>query len=91
MLDKRRVSDVGPEQTKLIERLFGDPNRRLHNLSIFAGERRCTAEELCAEINKAMDAVANGTAVASKHPVESDVPQTDVRDFVRTLGQLTHD
>lgn len=56
------MSPNGSEQTRLMDRLFNDPTRKLLNFSITPGEQRCTAEELCAEINSAMDQVDSGRA-----------------------------
>jgi hypothetical protein len=80
---------MGPEQTRLIDRLCNDPERRLLHFNIFPGERAhlCTSEELCAEINSALDQVENGTAVGSSHPVELGVEPIDVREFVRNLSK----
>lgn len=74
---------MGPEEAKLMEHLFGDPTRRLRNLNVFAGERRCTREELCREINKGIEAKLNGTAIGSKHPTESGIVPIDVREWVK--------
>lgn len=48
---------VGIEQERLKKRLFEDPSRKLLNFGITPGDNPFTAEELCGEINKAMDQV----------------------------------
>lgn len=76
----------GPEQKRLMDRLFGDPTRRCLNFNIFPGERahECTAEELCAEINKALDQVESGEA-APGPPASSGVEPRDVREWLKEL------
>ena len=59
---------MGPEQKRLIDRRCNDPHRRLVNFNIFPGERQCTAEELCAELNSAFDQVDSGASVPSAIP-----------------------
>lgn len=54
--------EEGPEYKRLIDRLFNNPNYKLCNFSITPGERHCTAEELCAEVNKALDQIERGEA-----------------------------
>jgi hypothetical protein len=78
---------MGPEQTRLMDRLFGDPDRRCLNFNIFPSERahECTAEELCAEINKAFDQVESGEAQPTKDPVDSGVEPRDVREWLKEL------
>lgn len=73
---------MGPEQARLIDRLCNDPNRKLVNFDIFPGEQKCTAEELCAEINRALDQVENGTAIPGP-PFCSQQEPIDVRELVR--------
>lgn len=51
---------MGPEQEKLMARLFDDPNRRTRNFHISPGTRRATAEEICGQINSALDQIARG-------------------------------
>jgi hypothetical protein len=46
---------MGPEQQRLMDRLFNDPTRKLLNFKITPGDKPSTKEELCAEINKALD------------------------------------
>lgn len=74
---------MGLEQTRLMARLFDDPKRRIRNFSVTPGDGQFTAEQLCEQINKALDDVANGTATASPHPAESDAEPIDVREFVK--------
>lgn len=51
---------MGPEQTRLMDRLFNDPTRKLVNFNIFPGDKPATAEQICAEVNKAMDQMERG-------------------------------
>ena len=53
---------MGPEQKRLMDRLFNDPTRKTLNFNITPGERRVSAEELCAELNKAFDEIESGRA-----------------------------
>jgi hypothetical protein len=53
---------MGPEQTRLMDRLFNDPTYKLRNFHVTRGEKPCTAEEICGEINKALDEVESGRA-----------------------------
>ena len=78
---------MGPEQKRLIDRLCNDPHRRLVNFNIFPGERQCTAEELCAELNSAFDQVDSGASVPSAHPVESGIEPVDVREWLKTVTE----
>ena len=48
---------MGPEQKRLMDRLFNDPTRRLRNFHITPGDKPATAEEICAEVNKGIDEV----------------------------------
>jgi hypothetical protein len=80
-------SEIGPEQKRLTERLFGDPNRQTRNFNIFPGERRCTPEELCREINSALDQIENGTAEMVEYPPDSEVEPIDVLEFVAKMDQ----
>ncbi|WP_036048665.1 hypothetical protein [Bradyrhizobium sp. Tv2a-2] len=74
---------MGPEQKRLQDRLFGDPNRKLVNFKITRGDKPATAEEICAEINKAMDEIESGRA--TEGPVMSERPKVDVRKLVADL------
>ncbi|HZS57580.1 MAG TPA: hypothetical protein VFA65_24480 [Bryobacteraceae bacterium] len=80
---------MGPEQTRLIDRLCNDPERKLLNFNIFPGDRRCTPEELCAEVNKALDQIERGNyeEVRYDFPEKSGVEPIDVREFVRNLPE----
>jgi len=53
---------MGPQQERLMKRLFDDPNRKIRNFDIYPGTRQATAEEICEQINKAMDEVERGEA-----------------------------
>lgn len=78
---------MGPEQKRLMDRLFNDPTRKLRNFSITPGDKPCTAEQLCAEINKAMDEVERRIASGDlgDNPPLSGRPKIDVRDLVAKL------
>lgn len=85
----------GPEQKRLMDRLFGDPARRCLNFNIFPGERahECSAEELCAEINKALDQVESGEAVPGPHiTLESPMNAAEKLDNLKLawVRQLIH-
>ena len=65
---------MGPEQQRLMDRLFNDPaGEVVRNFKITPGDKSCTREELCAEVNKAMDEVERRStlseliAEAAKH------------------------
>lgn len=73
------------EQERLIDRLFNNPQRKLLNFSIFRGEKPCTAEELCAAINSALDQVENGTGVEG-FP-ETGLKRKTVDEIVAELKQ----
>jgi hypothetical protein len=78
---------MGPEQQRLMDRLFGDPTRRARNFKITPGDQPCTKEELCAEINKAMDEVERRRAAGDRGdgPVRTKKPPRNVADIVREL------
>lgn len=46
---------MGPEQERLMKRLFENPDRKLINLKLFRGDKPATAEQICAELNKMLD------------------------------------
>lgn len=64
---------MGPEQEKLMSRLFDDPNRKLVNFNIFRGDKPASAEQLCAEVNKAMDEVARIEALPIEEQMRIDI------------------
>lgn len=72
---------MGPEQQRLMDRLFGDPTRKLLNFKITPGERRVTAEELCRELNKAFDDIESGQ-VKEAGPIDSGMPRVDVNEWL---------
>jgi hypothetical protein len=78
---------MGPEQQRLMDRLFNDPTRKLRNFKITPGDGAFTKEELCAEINKAMDEVARRRAAGDKGdgPVRTKKAPVDVRELVKNL------
>lgn len=51
---------MGPEQKRLMDRLFNDPKRKLINFNIFPGDKPATAEQICEQVNLAMDALEKG-------------------------------
>lgn len=79
---------MGPEQQRLMDRLFKDPTRKLRNFHITRAYTPCTAEELSAEINKAMDQVEHRKAVGDfgDGAVKTGRPQVNVRRLVEELG-----
>lgn len=50
----------------LKDRLFGDPDFRTTNISIFPGTKPATPEQIAGEINKAMDQLAANPELASE-------------------------
>lgn len=54
----------GPEENKLMARLFDDPKKKILNFHVSWGPKAhlCTREELCAELNKSFDQIEDGTA-----------------------------
>lgn len=48
---------MGPEQSRLLERLFSDPTLKLRNFKFTVGDGSPTPEMLCREINKALDEI----------------------------------
>ena len=71
---------MGPEQKRLTDRLFNDPERRTLNFKITPGERRVSSEELCAEINKALDDIESGNA-EEVGPIDSGLEPFDTRNW----------
>lgn len=49
---------------RLVERLYGDPNKRTTHFNVFPGPRwnELTVEERAKTINDALDSIENGTA-----------------------------
>jgi hypothetical protein len=79
---------MGPEQTKLMDRLFGDPSRKLVNFKFTRGDKPATAEEICEQMNKAFEDLERRRAsgeLGDGLPVRSNKPPTDVREFVANL------
>lgn len=73
-----------PEQYRLRERLFGYPNRRLLNFQITRGDGPATTEEICGELNRAMDEREAGRLVATG-PARCRKPPVNVRELVAGL------
>lgn len=75
---------MGPEQKRLMDRLFNDPTRKLRNFSVTPGDKPCTPEELCGEINKAMDEIERRRAAGelSDSPPMSGRPRVNLRDLL---------
>ena len=74
----------GPEMKRLLARLFGDPRRKLLNLSITRGDGPATPEDIAREMNRAMDQVERGEARISTTFEDSREP-VNVRDFLARL------
>lgn len=64
------------EKEKLIDRLFNDPKRKLLNFHITRGPEPCTAEELCAAINHALD---HAQIFEGSVDFDDDCPKSDIR------------
>lgn len=63
-IEDTRGEDHGPEMTRLLDRLYGDPNKRTMNFNIFPGPLwdTLTMEERAKTLNDAMDSVEDGSA-----------------------------
>ena len=48
-----------------MDRLFNDPTRKLLNFNITPGDKPATAEQICGEVNRAMDEVERRRAALS--------------------------
>lgn len=61
--------------------MFGDPARKTLNFSVFPGDHAASAEEIAAEVNKALDRIAVGDFDVGEldTPPHSGRPQVDVR------------
>jgi hypothetical protein len=75
---------MGPEQQRLMDRLFSDPTRKLRNFSITPGDKPSTPEEICAEVNKAMDEVERRKAAGDT----GDGPTRSKKTPVNVRGLL---
>jgi hypothetical protein len=75
---------IGPEQNRLIDRLFNDPSRKLLNFKITPGDKPCTTEELCGSINSSMDEVERRRAAGDKGdgPVKTGKPRISLRELI---------
>ncbi len=75
---------MGPEQQRLMDRLFNDPTRTTRNFHLTPGDKPATAEQICGEVNKAMDEIerrrADGTL--SDDPPMSGRPRVNLRELV---------
>lgn len=71
---------MGPEQTRLMDRLLNDPTRKLLNFKFSPGDKSSKPEEVCTELNKALDEVENGLAPSG--PAVSGKPRVNVRELV---------
>jgi hypothetical protein len=78
----------GPEQAKLLARLFDDPDRKLKAFGVVRGNLPTDPESLCREINRAMDDKEAGRLEVSETFSDSAerVEVVEVRDFVKGLG-----
>jgi hypothetical protein len=82
------MTKMGPQQQRLMDRLFGDPTRSVRNFKLTPGDKPATAEELCAEINKAMDEVERRRAAGEPDdgPVRTGKEPVNVRDLVAEIS-----
>jgi hypothetical protein len=71
------------ELERLVDRLCNDPKRKLLNFHVTRGEAVCTVEELCAELNSALDQVESGQATRGA-PKSGLAPMT-VDEFLSTI------
>lgn len=87
--EARADMSMGPEQKKLMDRLFADPERELVNFQISAGKAPVDAETLCAEINSAMDQVERRRAAGDMGdgPVKSGRPRVNLRQLLSEMNQ----
>jgi hypothetical protein len=79
---------MGPEQHRLIDRLFDDPTRKLRNFSITPGNKPATAEEICGEINKAMDEIERRRSAGDLRgddPPRTHKAPVDLQSLVKLL------
>lgn len=86
------------ELERLVDRLCNDPKRKLLNFHVTRGESDCTAEELAAEINRALDQVDNGTTVRGlpetglrQRHVSEVVAEAEAQSKAFLAGQPHHD
>jgi len=75
----------GPEQKRLTDRLFNDPRRKLVNFHIDRGDGPATAEEICAEVNKAMDQVEERRRA---QPIVGDVLPPDGESLIPKAARI---
>lgn len=78
------MSEMGPEQERLMDRLFNDPTRKLRNFHITPGDKPSTAEEICAAVNKAMDQSERRKAAGDfgDGPVRTGKPRINLRELL---------
>lgn len=76
------------EQDRLMARLFDNSDFKLRNFHVTRGHGPCTKEELCAEINSALDQGIDGSAPRSKS-FDDDCLETDVRTLFGTHDVTT--
>lgn len=71
---RRMTANAQPrsERDKLLDRLFGDPNVKVVNFKISRGDRPASAEEICRQINGALDELESGAIVPTDHFPEDD-------------------
>lgn len=62
-------TEHGPEMTRLLDRLFGDPNKKTMNFNVFPGPKwnELSEEERAKTINDALDSIEDGTAEEITH------------------------
>lgn len=77
---------MGPEQQRLMDRMFSDPTRKLVNFKISAGDTPESAEKLCAEINGAMDQVERRRAAGDMGdgPIMTGKPRINLRELLES-------
>lgn len=80
-----------PEKDRLMKRLFEDPTRRLVNFKISPGDSPGTSEQLCAEINGAMDQVEQRRAAGDMGdgPIRTGKPRINLRELLATDDPTT--
>lgn len=75
---------MGPEQQRLMDRLFNDPTRKLVNFKMSRGDILATKEQICAEVNKAMDQVERRRAAGDlgDGPARTEKPSVNILQLV---------
>jgi hypothetical protein len=86
-MTNRKPYPMGPEQERLMDRLFNDPTRELLNFHVWSGDKAATSEQICAEVNKAMDQSERRRASGDfgDGPVKTGKPRVNLRQLVDGL------